>query len=258
MKKRASKLLPLVYLAVFIYSGYVLVQYLYTYFETSKSLKESQEIYETALESNNDVEFEEESNHDDLLSKYTIRPQFNDLLDVNERIVGWVSIDGTKLNNPILQAEDNDFYLDHNFKDNYSRAGSVFMDYRNDVTDASRNTVIYGHAMKNGTMFGDLKKYGDQTYAEDHKMIYFDTLYESYDFEVFAAYETTIDFYYIETEFKTDDDFRHYINEVEARSLIDMPVELSPDDQILTLSTCNNLVNSKDKRYVVQGKLVKK
>lgn len=92
------------------------------------------------------------------LSPYTIRPQFDELLAVNKNIVGWISIDGTKLNNPILQSNNNDFYLNHNFKDRESRAGSVFMDYRNDVQAINRNTILYGHAMKNDTMFGSLKK----------------------------------------------------------------------------------------------------
>lgn len=258
MKKRVSKLLPLVYLAVFIYSAYVLVQYLYTYYEASKSLKETQEIYEAALKNNRETPTFEDSVPLDTAQNDSIRPQFTELHAVNERIVGWVSVEGTKLNNPILQAEDNDFYLNRNFKDNYSRAGSVFMDYRNDVIDMSRNTVIYGHAMKNDTMFGSVKKYAEQGYADEHAIIHFDTLYDSYDIEVFAAYETTIDFYYIETDFTSDEDYMQYIAEVRKRSVIEMPVEINPGDQILTLSTCNNSVDSKDKRYVVQGKLVKK
>ncbi|MEK4026919.1 class B sortase [Sporosarcina sp. FSL W7-1283] len=258
MRKRISKLMPFVYLAVFLYSGYLLAQYLYTYVEASSSLKETQLIYETALENSVEPVETESSSKEDILSRYTMRPQFEELHAVNEQIVGWLSVEGTKLNNPILQSEDNDFYLNRNFKGEYSRAGSVFMDYRNDVTDMSRNTVIYGHAMRNDTMFGSLKKFGKQSYADAHPVIYMDTLYDGYDIEVFAAYETTIDFYYIETNFKTDEDFMHYLEEVESRSLIEMPVEVNRDDQIVTLSTCNNSVNSKDKRYVVQGKLVKR
>ena len=132
------------------------------------------------------------------------------------------------------------------------------MDYRNDVTDMSRNTILYGHAMKNDTMFGSLKKFVIKTMQMNIAMIYLDTLYEGYDIEVFAAYETTIDFYYIETEFQTTEQFSEFLGEVESRSLMDMPVEVGADDRIVTLSTCKDSVNSKDKRYVVQGKLVKR
>lgn len=258
MKKRLSKLMPLMYLGIFLYSGYLLVQYLYTYVEAANSLQETQMMYEKALENTTEPVVADGASKEDILSRYTMRPQFTDLHAVNEEIVGWISVEGTKLNNPILQSEDNDFYLNRNFKGENSRAGSVFMDYRNDVTDMNRNTVIYGHAMKNDTMFGSLKKFGEQDYADEHSTIYVDTLYEGYDIEVFAAYETTIDFYYIETNFQTNEEFTHYLEEVESRSSIDMPVTVGIDDQIVTLSTCNNSVNSRDKRYVVQGKLVKR
>lgn len=258
MKKRLTRLLPFVYLAVFLYSGYLLVQYLYTYVDAASSLKETQVMYETALAKHETATAEPNASKDDLLSRFTMRPQFEELHAVNQDIVGWISVDGTKINNPILQATDNEFYLDRDFKGESSRAGSVFMDYRNDISDMSRNTVIYGHAMRTGTMFGSLKKYGDQQYADEHSIIYVDTLYEGYDIEVFAAYETTIDFYYIQTNFGSDEEYMSYLEEVHSRSLIDMPVDVGPDDRIITLSTCNNSVNSKDKRYVVQGKLVKR
>ena len=252
MKKWTSKLLTLLYLAIFLYSGFVLVKYLYTYYEASKSLKEVQEIYKTTLGTLDEEPKVEASLTDDLLSKYRTRPQFEGLQAVNEHIVGWVSVDGTKLNNPILQTDNNDFYLDHNYKDHYSRAGSIFMDYRNDVTDMSRNTILYD------TMFGSLKNYMKQDYANAHSTIYMDTLYEGYDVEVFAAYETTIDFYYIETEFMTDDAFIQFIEQVKERSVIEMDIEIGPDDKIVTLSTCKDSVMSDDHRFVVQGKLVKR
>ncbi|MFJ7668036.1 class B sortase [Lysinibacillus sp. NPDC097195] len=259
MKKWTSKLLTVFYIGIFLYSGFALVKYLYTYYEAAQSLKEVQTIYAETLATieNEEVEHEEILT-DDIKANYTIRPQFQDLLAVNQRIVGWISIDDTKLNNPILQADNNDFYLTHNFKNRASRAGSVFMDYRNDALDISRNTILYGHAMKDGTMFGTLKKYLDQDYANTHRTIYVDTLYEGYDVEIFAAYETTIDFYYIETEFKTDEEFMHFIGEVEKRSTINMNVDIGPQDKIITLSTCKDSVISDDHRFVVQGKLVKR
>lgn len=258
MKKWASKLLTIFYIGIFLYSGFALVKYLYTYYESAKSLKEVQTIYAKTLATMQKEVVLEEITNDDIKVNYTIRPQFHDLLAVNERIVGWISIDNTKLNNPILQTDNNDFYLTHNYKNRASRAGSVFMDYRNDALDISRNTILYGHAMKDGTMFGTLKKYLDQDYANAHHTIYVDTLYEGYDVEIFAAYETTIDFYYIETEFKTDEDFMHFIAEVDKRSTIDMNVDIGPDDKIITLSTCKDSVISDDHRFVVQGKLVKR
>ncbi|MFJ7664421.1 class B sortase [Lysinibacillus sp. NPDC097162] len=258
MKKWKTNLLTVLYLAIFLYAGFALVKYVYTYYESSKSLKEVQTIYAETLATIQKEVVDEEISDAEIKSKYTIRPQFHDLLAVNDRIVGWISVDNTKLNNPILHADNNEFYLNHNYKDRESRAGSVFMDYRNDTLDISRNTILYGHAMKDGTMFGSLKNYLNQDYANAHRTIYLDTLYEGYDVEVFAAYETTIDFYYIETEFKTDEEFIQFIGEVQKRSTIDMNVDVGPDDKIITLSTCKDSVISDDHRFVVQGKLVKR
>ena len=157
-----------------------------------------------------------------------------------------------------MQTDNNEFYVNRHFKDRESPAGSVFMDYRNDVQVMSQNTILYGHAMKNDEMFGSLKKYLQQDYAEAHPIIYLDTLYEGYDVEVFAAYETTIDFYYIETEFKSHDAFLKFLDEIQARSVIEMNVDIGPGDKILTLSTCKDSVMSNDHRFVVQGKLVKR
>ena len=258
MKKWIPKLLTVFYIGIFLYSGFALVKYLYTYYESAKSLKEVQTIYADTLATLQKEVDSKEITTDEIKANYTIRPQFHDLLAVNKHIVGWISIDNTKLNNPILQADNNDFYLTHNYKNRASRAGSVFMDYRNDALDVSRNTILYGHAMKDGTMFGSLKNFLNQDYANAHRTIYVDTLYDGYDVEIFAAYETTIDFYYIETEFKTDEDFMHFIAEVDKRSTIDMNVDIGPDDKIITLSTCKDSVISDDHRFVVQGKLVKR
>jgi len=257
MKKKASKLVTLLYLVVFLFSAFSLAKYLYTYYETSKSLKEVQDIYQATL-ATIEAQSVDQMEEAQTPSTSTIRPQFHELLAVNRQMIGWISVDGTKLNNPILQADNNDFYLNHNFRDQESRAGSVFMDYRNNILNMNQNTILYGHAMKNNTMFGSLKNYLKQDFADNHPIIYLDTLYEGYDIEVFAAYETTIDFYYIETDFTNSEAYQQFIDEIQKRSSIQMDVAVSPDDKILTLSTCKDSVMSDDHRFVVQGKLVKR
>ncbi len=239
MKKKASKLVTFLYLAIFLFSAFSLAKYLYTYYETSKSLKEVQDIYQATLSTIEDqpVNLEEETQ-----APSTIRPQFQDLLAMNRQIVGWISVDGTKLNNPVLQADNNEFYLNHNFRNEESRAGSVFMDFRNNILSMNRNTILYGHAMKNNTMFGSLKNYLKQDYADDHPIIYLDTLYEGYDIEVFTS----------------EGAYQQFLEDIQKRSSIQMNVAISPNDKILTLSTCKDSVMSDDHRFVVQGKLVKR
>src|SRR5699024_3859127 len=90
----------------------------------------------------------------------------------------------TKIDYPILQAEDNDYYLNRNYKREDTPAGSIFVDYRNNVAEENRNTIVYGHRMKDDTMFNSLTKYLDEDFLKDHQTIKYDTMYGSYDAEV--------------------------------------------------------------------------
>lgn len=233
---------------VFIYSAYELVVYASAYSSTKKELKQVQQVYEMATEVPR-VEEEEKT--------LRIRPRFQRLVEMNENIVGWIHVPGSQLDNPILQAEDNDYYLHHNHLDEKSRAGSVFMDYRNDVSDIGRHTILYGHVMRNGTMFGELAQFAQQAYADGHRKISFSTLYKNYELLVFAAYETTTDFYYIETNFADDEAFSNFLVDIRSRSDINMPVNVLATDKIVTLSTCTTSLEENE-RFVVHAKLVEK
>lgn len=171
----------------------------------------------------------------------------------NERIIGWLSLEGTRLDNPVLQAEDNDFYLVHNFLDERRRGGSIFADYRNDVFN-DRHTIFYGHVLRNGTMFGDLAKFSEQSYADNHPIFRYETKDKSYILQVFAAYETTTAFYYIETDF-TEETFTQFLAEIQSRSEIEMPIDVTANDRIVTFSTCTTSLNDTE-RFVVHAKLV--
>lgn len=244
MKKYKHTLLTLLYLTIFLVSGYKLFMYFYTYYETNRSLEEIQAIYKPVKEI--------------VTNEHHIRQQFEQLQAINEDIVGWVTLDGTKLDNPILQAQDNEAYLEHNYKGNFSRAGSLFMDYRNKIDGPNYNTIIYGHAMRNGTMFGDLHLYADETYAREHPTIYYDTMYEGYTVEVFAAYETHISFDYIKTDFANEIDYATFLQDIKAKSVIPALTEVTVEDEIITLSTCSSRTFYGDERFVVHGKLVKR
>lgn len=215
-------------IVVMIYSGVQLAKYMYTYVAVEKELEEVQQV----------------AQHTELMKLQAINP----------RIVGWLTLEGTRLNNPVLQAADNDFYLRHNYKDEESRGGSIFMDFRNDADELGRHTIFYGHVLRNGTMFGDLAKFAEQTYANEHPVFFYETTQSKYELHVFAAYETTTDFYYIETDF-TDDTYMTFINEIQARSVITIPVTINETDQIVTFSTCTTSANEEE-RFVVHAKIV--
>lgn len=243
MKKKMIQFLCVI---VFIYSAFELIQYAKTYADTEQELQQVQQFYEETQ----DIK-EQQSQ--------MIQPRFEKLQTINENIVGWITIPNSQLNNPVMYSGDNDYYLHHNYLDEESRAGSVFMDFRNDVEGLGRHTILYGHVMRNGSMFGEIAKFAEQSYADEHSVMTFSTLYENYELQVFAAYETTTDFYYIETDFTDDAAFGQFLTEIQKRSVISMPVDVdvTATDQILTLSTCTTSL-ADNERFVVHAKLVKK
>ncbi|MEG0470950.1 MAG: class B sortase [Solibacillus sp.] len=178
---------------------------------------------------------------------------FTTLQQQNANITGWLSLANSRLDNPVMQTDNNEFYLMHNYLDEKSRGGSIFVDYRNEPMK-DRHTIFYGHVLRNGTMFGELSKFAEQQYADEHPVFIYETASEKYELQVFAAYETTTDFYYIETQF-SDVTFEQFLTEIQQRSEIMMPVDVSVNDRIITFSTCTTSANDKE-RFVVHAKIV--
>ena len=250
LRKVGSQLITIVCLAVFIYSAYALYSSFMDYYQNRQVLAEAQEIFY-------EIPNEEEKELDEL-KEGEIRLQFQELQGVNADIVGWISIEDTQLNYPILQSTNNNDYLNRNYKGENSMAGSVFMDYRIDITSYSPNTILYGHRMKDGSMFDGLKKFLDQDFFDNHKVVKFDTLYESYDAEIFSVYQTTTDFDYIQTDFTSEEDYELLLHEIQEKSEYPTDTVLNAEDQIITLSTCDYKLNPNTGRLVVHAKLVKK
>ena len=213
--------------AVMLFCAVQLIQYALSYKNVEKELKDAQQVVkESALTT---------------------------LQKKNPNIIGWLSLADSRLDNPVLQTDNNDFYLTHNYLDEKSRGGSIFADFRNEPMK-DRHTIFYGHVLRNGTMFGELSKFAQQQYANEHPVFFYETATEKYELQVFAAYETTTDFYYIETQF-SDATFGQFLNEIQQRSEIMMPVNVSVNDKIITFSTCTTSVNDKE-RFVVHAKIV--
>ena len=244
-KKIISRIITMVSLSVFVYSVYALGSIFYDYYHNRQVLAEVQDIYET-IEVPENVTYGE------------FRSQFYDLHEINEDIVGWITINDTKIDYPILQAEDNGYYLNRNYKREDTPAGSIFMDYRNNVAEENRNTIVYGHRMKDDTMFNSLTKYLDEDFLKDHQTVKYDTMYGSYDAEVFAAYYTTTEFDYIQTEFASDQEYGDFLQEVQDKSEIEADFDVGEEDEIVTLSTCDYTLDPDEGRLVVHAKVVNK
>lgn len=165
------------------------------------------------------------------------------LTTANSETVGWLKVNNTNIDYPILQTTNNTYYLDNNFKKEPDPNGWLFMDYTNDINLSDDNTVIYGHnRFVNGVMFGTLHQtlYRNWYTNPDNQIITFETLYGTYHFQVFSIYITPTTGDYIETNFATRKSKMEFINLIKERSIYDFGITLNEDTKILTLSTCQS------------------
>lgn len=178
-----------------------------------------------------------------------------DLSDINKDYRGWINIDGTNIDYPVLQAKDNNYYLKKDINKNYLPSGSIFLDYRNNRFEDS-NTVIYGHYMRNNTMFGELKKFKDKKFFDKNNKIYIETPDgKKLEYKIFSVYTTDANYNYIQTSFNSKSDYKQFLNKIKNKSLYNTNVEVSENDKILTLSTCS--YEFENARTVIHAKLVK-
>lgn len=180
-----------------------------------------------------------------------ILPEYEEIYAENNDLVGWLQIDGTVINYPVLQSdseENSQFYLTHSFAKKKDKNGSLFMDYRNDFVDRDTNIIIYGHNMKSGAMFGSLKKYLDKGYLEKHSKIRFDTIYERGTYEVIGAFLSEVSYqdeyafrYYNFLNANNESEFEAFcVNVMQLDALKKGTLDAKYGDQLLTLSTCNS------------------
>lgn len=179
---------------------------------------------------------------------------FKELLSINSQVVGWIKIQDTNINYPVAKGEDNDYYLNHNIKKESSSSGSIFMDYRNKRSEEDLNTIIYGHNMKDGSMFKTLTSYKAKDFLIAHPIIELITLKKDTKWEIFSAHITDTDFNYIKMNFNSKKEYRTFLEELKNRSLYDTGVKVTDDDIILTLSTCT--YEFYDARFVIHAKLL--
>ena len=183
------------------------------------------------------------------------------LYTLNPDIVGWLTVKNGNgvafIDYPVVQSYDNNFYLRRSFFGGYASGGTVFMHYRCNAVDLSKNTVIFGHNLKDHTLFAQLLKYASASFCNSAPIIEYSTLYNVYKFKVFAAFYTTIQFDYIQPSFDNLRDFNAIVGEARARSMVNTNVEVDSSDSIITLSTCAYVTGVDGARFVVMGRLLR-
>ena len=180
----------------------------------------------------------------------------------NSDIVGWLEIENTSINYPVLQGTDNEYYMTHNYKKEKSKNGSIFLNKDYDWNIASNNLLIYGHNLGNGTMFQELLKYSDKNFYIKHPTIRFTTEKEDSTFEIFSVFKSRVYYNYEKNVFryyyfinpKTKEEYNNFVKSAKDASIYDIDSTAEYGDQLITLSTCSYHV--KDGRFAVVAKKI--
>lgn len=236
---------------------------IYNYF----SIRTNMEYEQLAELKGSDVLVTNQSSNNFSIHKTSVRlpdvlDEYKTLYEKNKKLIGWLKIDDTIIDYPVMQTSDNEYYLDHNFNQEYDKNGSLFLDCDCSVYPQSTNLIIYGHHMKSGQMFGQLQKYAKESYGEKHSVIQFDSIYEKAEYQVMYVFRSQVynedDLvfkYYQFINANSEEEFNSYMKEMEAMSLYDTGVTASYGDSLLTLSTCDH--SQTDGRFVVVAKRIK-
>ena len=253
-KRKSDVLLTIALIAAIVVFCYAAFNLYHIYTEYKKGTDEYNQIEEMAV-TERDADSAEVAGPNAQL-KPPIEVDFDKLKSVNEDVVGWIYVDALPdISYPIVKGKDNQTYLHQTYEKNYNFAGTIFVDYENSGDFSDCNTLVYGHNMKNGSMFGHLKKFreDDRLYKQD-KYFWILTPERNYRYEIISAYTTGVnsDTY---TLFKgPGEEFEKYLETIKGYSEIQTDdTDLTIKDKIVTLSTCTG---NESTRFVVQGKRV--
>ena len=263
IKKIIMTILLIFFLSLLVFSTYKLVRWKIDSNKTKKEIKDIQKkVTIKEIDDNDNTIIIEQDNipkedpYWDYIKVKLIDVDFNKLLDTNKNTKGWIQVGGTNINYPFVQTDNNEYYLFHSFNNSYNEAGWVFMDYRNDIKNFDKNTILYAHGRYDNTMFGTLKNVFHNNWLDnpDNFIVKLSTPYENTLWQVFSVYriKTTDD--YIQVYFKNDDEYQEFLDILINRSMHDFNTSVNASDDILTLSTCYNETD----KVVLHAKLIKK
>ncbi len=249
-KKASDYILTVALLAaigVFAFAGWKL----YGIYKDYKQAKdEYKELEELAVKPNEKRKSEDGSNSS---NEPPITVDFDALLAENQDVVGWLYVEALGISYPVVQGTDNDYYLHMTYQKTYNFAGTIFIDYENKRDFSDLNTIVYGHNMKDGSMFGILKKFVTENAYAASPYFWMLTPEKNYKYEIFSTYTAQVNSLTYTLFSKPGEEYTAYLKQMKANSEVETPVEPKKFDKIMTLSTCTG--NSAT-RFVVQGILL--
>lgn len=195
---------------------------------------------ETTEQLKNNVKLEKIKKDNSNNEKYIV--DFKKLKSENSDVVAYIKVNNTNIEYPIVKTSNNNFYLNHSFDKSKNSRGWIFADYKNKFDNTDKNIVIYGHNMRNESMFGSLKNILNEEWYNnaENNNITFLTEKGNYIYKVFSIYKIESEDYYIKTNFKNDEDYEKFLNTIKNRSIKNFDINLNINDKIITLSTCAN------------------
>lgn len=240
MRRKKNKKYKKIILNIVIYMILFLIL-IYSGIEIFKWYKDKTNNQKIAEKIKSTVIIEEENKaENEKKEEYTV--DFNKLKEQNDETVAWIKVNNTNVEYPVVKTTNNNFYLNHSFDKSKNSAGWIFADYKNKFDNTDKNIIIYGHNMKDNSMFGSLKNIlnSDWYDNEENTNITLYTENEKSIYKVFSVYKIENEDYYIKTKFSNDNEFEKFIKTLKKRSIKDFNTDVSKDDSILTLSTCAN------------------
>lgn len=237
---------------VLLFSLFQIFQYLMSMKKTKDLYRDLSGLYHSVQENDKGQKDDNiKTNGDNKVSAQKFAStRLQRLKEVNQDIIGWLTIPNTKIDYPVVLGENNDFYLDHDLFGNKERHGSIFMDYKNDIQE-DQNLIIYGHHMKDGTMFKDLVKYKEKDFYEENTSVFLDLGQGPMEYEIFSAYIVRAQEADLWLSFEDDKGFSEYFDSIKEKSLYPIDVSFKRNRKMLTLSTCTYEMNNA--RFIIHA-----
>ncbi len=259
MKKQTRILLTILFvlfIGIFIFSGFKLYSIIHEYRVDRQMYNGLSGQYVTnaddSANTQTGTEGEQESSEPREVSPISV--DFDALMSQSQNVVGWLYCKDTVINYPVVQADDNSYYLSRFIDGTYNGSGSLFIDCTCYSDFSGRNTVLYGHHMNDGSMLASICNYGKQEYYDEHPVLYLNTPTQNYRIEVFSGFITPSGSAAYTMEFAGDSDYAAFLEKMKGFSDFESDVEIGPEDRMITLSTCTYEYDNA--RYVLMGKLV--
>lgn len=251
MREKIRIILCCIFLAIAIYAAYNIIKIQSEYKKSVDAYKklDNYTIEQTTSETSG------ESEEEPVKEKPYPDVDFAGLKSVNSDVIGWIYVPDTEINYPIVHTSDNDYYLDHLVDRTQNPAGAIFLDTRNPSDFSDLHSIIYGHHMKNGSMFAALKGYKKQDFFDGHKTGYLITQDAAYSIDFFAGHVANVEENAWQLDFDNAEDFSNWIKSLKDISAFKSDIEPQYGDRIFTLSTCSYEFD--DARFVLSGKLTK-